>query len=293
MEMKWLQTFVVAAKTENFREAAEILFISQPSISVHIQQLEAYLHVTLFEREKGKVLLTEEGKFFLEEAEKILRIVNETEQNVKLLANNKTVKLNIVISPMLVETTLPHIIYQYSLENPGYEINLMVEESDRIEELLKSGKAHIGIGLHSNQSNLVESELLLNSPLVFVIPLDEYDDESGAFYDINQLFEKFPLLTGHIPTLPYPLDVLVKKRFAASRTISISQSYIVKRFIRDGLGISFLPKFIIQREMMEGRFNVVPFHEFKLPDISVYVMTVRNNKNIVQLRDLILKSYIG
>ncbi|WP_332645320.1 LysR family transcriptional regulator [Lysinibacillus sp. 54212] len=293
MEMKWLQTFVVAAKTENFREAAEILYISQPSISVHIQQLETYLHVTLFEREKGKVMLTEEGKFFLEEAEKILRIVNETEQNVKLLANNKTVKLNIVISPMLVETTLPHIIYQYSLENQGYEINLMVEESHRIEELLQSGKAHIGIGLHSSQSSLVESKLLLTSPLVFVIPLDEYDDESGAFYDIDQLFEKYPLLTGHIPSLPYPLEVLVKKRFAASRTISISQSYIVKRFIRDGLGISFLPQFIIRREMMEGRFNVVPFHEFKLPDISVYVMTVRHNKNIIHLRDLILKSYIG
>lgn len=293
MEMKWLQTFVVAAKTENFREAAEILYISQPSISVHIQQLEAYLHVTLFQREKGKVLLTEEGQFFLKEAKKILEIVNETEQNVKLLANNKTVKLNIVISPMLVETTIPHIIYQYSLDHPEYEINLMVEESNRIEELLISGKIHIGIGLHTNQRNMVESILLLTSPLVFVVPLDEYDDESGTYFDIDYFFEKYPLLTGHIPSLPYPIDALVKKRFAASRTISISQSYIVKQFIKDGISISFLPKLIIRREMMEGRFNLVPFHEFKLPDISVYVMTVRNNKNIIGLRELILNSFIG
>lgn len=64
METKWLKSFVVAGKTENFREAAEILYISQPSITVHIHQLEDYLQIQLFKRESGKVALTEEEILF-------------------------------------------------------------------------------------------------------------------------------------------------------------------------------------------------------------------------------------
>ncbi|MEH6943321.1 LysR family transcriptional regulator [Bacillus sp. JJ722] len=60
MEIKWLKSFIIAAKTQNFREAAELLYISQPSITVHLQQLETELQTQLFHRESSRVTLTED-----------------------------------------------------------------------------------------------------------------------------------------------------------------------------------------------------------------------------------------
>ncbi|MEG0471436.1 MAG: LysR family transcriptional regulator, partial [Solibacillus sp.] len=50
MEIEWLRTFIVAAKTENFRETAEKCFIMQSTVTKHIQHLERELQTTLFER---------------------------------------------------------------------------------------------------------------------------------------------------------------------------------------------------------------------------------------------------
>ncbi|WP_456957842.1 helix-turn-helix domain-containing protein [Lysinibacillus sp. TE18511] len=52
LDYKWIQSFIVAAKYCNFRVAAEELHLSQPSITVHIHQLERSLNVKLFKREK-------------------------------------------------------------------------------------------------------------------------------------------------------------------------------------------------------------------------------------------------
>ncbi len=46
---------------------------------------------------------------------------------------------------------------------------------------------------------------------------------------------------------------------------------MVKRLIKDGLGLSFLPRMIVRKERMEGRFNIVPFEDFPLPSVPVYL----------------------
>ena len=292
METKWLKSFVVAGKTENFREAANLLFISQPSVTVHIQQLEEYLQIQLFKRDNGKVSLTAEGKFFLKEAEEILSKMEEGKQNLKLFSEKKNVKINIVISPMLVESTLPQIIYQFMIENPTFEVILTVEESERIESLLQNGEANIGIGLTPSNSDFIQNELIHSSPLQFVVPLDQYDDETGVNFDIEELFGTYPFFTNHISSIFPNINLLVKDRFSFVKSISIPQCYIVKRFIKDGLGISFLPKLIIRREMMEGRFNVIPFNEFELPFVKIYMQYKLNDHNTFLIREKILNSYL-
>jgi LysR family transcriptional repressor of citA len=75
MEFQWLNTFITAAECGNFRRTAEILFISQPTVTVHIKLLEAELGVQLFEREGKKVKLTEAGKRYLTIRRDCLRFI--------------------------------------------------------------------------------------------------------------------------------------------------------------------------------------------------------------------------
>ncbi|MGE7946776.1 LysR family transcriptional regulator [Lysinibacillus sp. NPDC093688] len=271
MDYKWIQSFVVAAKSCNFRVAAEELHLSQPSITVHIHQLEQFLNVKLFKREKNRVQLTEAGQLFLIEAQQIIHQWDKSIERFQLATKGIEEKLIIAMTPLMVETILPHVIYQFINENPSIEISILVEDSAKIEDLINSDQAHIGISLLPTCYRHWHQELLVESPLELVIPLDAFDDETGAYIEYEELFQTYTLFTNHHPTIWKELLHKLQEKYVVTKQVSISQSYVVKRLIKDGLGMSFLPRMIVRRERMEGRFNIVPFDEIALPSVPVYL----------------------
>ncbi len=73
MKIKHLQEFISVAKSLNFTDSAQELYVSQPVLSRHIQYLEEKIGGKLFKRDNRRVELTSAGSFFLVEAEKIVR----------------------------------------------------------------------------------------------------------------------------------------------------------------------------------------------------------------------------
>ncbi|WP_107839976.1 LysR family transcriptional regulator [Metasolibacillus meyeri] len=291
MELKWIQSFVVAAETGNFREAAEKLFISQPSITVHIQLLEESLQVKLFQREHTKIRLSEEGKFFLKQAKEILQQVEDSKRATLFYANQHRKNITIALSPLLVETNLPHIIYQFLMEQKEYEIKITVVDSEQMDEQLLANQVHISIGIGRSSQHLIHAEKIMSSPLQLVVPLDSYDDETGEHHDYHLLFEKYPLFTGHLKEATL-IEPLLEKQFPFIRTMTIAQTYIVKHFVKDGLGMAFLPKSIIYKEMMEGRFNIIDFDLFELPAIDIFMKYDKENEQLLPLLKKIRDSYM-
>ncbi|WP_342534922.1 LysR family transcriptional regulator [Lysinibacillus sp. FSL K6-1151] len=265
MEYKWLQSFIVAAQTCNFRTAAEQLHLSQPSITVHIQQLEEFLHVQLFKREKNRVQLTDAGKLFQVEAQQMVNQWEQSIERIRLASKGIQEKIIMAMTPLMVETILPHVIYQFINDNPSLEISILVEDS------VNQDQAHIGISLLPTRYRHWHQELLIDSPLELVIPLDAYDDETGTYIDYEELFQTYTLFTHHHPTIWGELLRKLRETYILTKQVSISQSYVVKRLIKDGLGMSFLPRMIVRKERMEGRFNIVPFEDFPLPSVPVYL----------------------
>jgi LysR family transcriptional regulator, repressor for citA len=79
MDIKWLRTFIICARYENFREASEELFLTQPAVTKHIKRLEENLNILLFERVGNKVVLTPAGYKFLSYAREL---INNYEQGM-------------------------------------------------------------------------------------------------------------------------------------------------------------------------------------------------------------------
>lgn len=280
----------MAAETGNFREAAEKLFISQPSITVHIQQLEESLQVKLFKREHTKISLTEEGEFFLNQAKEILQKVEESKRTTQLFSKQKKTEITVVLSPLLTETNLPLLIYQFLIEHPEYDIRMIVEESELIDEQLLSNNAHIGIGIGKSKYSSIHAEKIISSPMQLVCPPDNEDDETGSYYELENLFSKYPVFTGHLKEAII-IEPLLQKYINTVRFMSISQRYIVKQFVRDGLGMAFLPKSIVYKEMMEGRLNIIDFDLFELPTVDLYMKYYKENDQILPLLEKIRYSH--
>lgn len=215
--------------------------------------------------------LTDAGKLFQVEAQQMVNQWEQSIERIRLASKGIQEKIIMAMTPLMVETILPHVIYQFINDNPSLEISILVEDSAKIEDLVNQDQAHIGISLLSTRYRHWHQELLIDSPVELVIPLDAYDDETGTYIDYEELFQTYTLFTHHHPTIWGELLRKLRETYVFTKQVSISQSYVVKRLIKDGLGMSFLPRMIVRKERMEGRFNIVPFEDFPLPSVPVYL----------------------
>lgn len=139
MSLTELKFIVAVAQERNFRRAAEKCFVSQPALSLAIKKLEDELKVTIFERSRSDVRLTEIGEKIVEQAEKVLEETARIKQLAELGKNQLkgTFKLGLIhsIGPYLLPEIIP------ILRKSAPEMPLEVEENltANLEMQLKNG----------------------------------------------------------------------------------------------------------------------------------------------------------
>lgn len=101
MEIRQLEYFVSASLLGNLTRVAERHFVSQPNITIAIKKLETELGVTLFDRKKNKLVLTEEGMFFLQKIEPILIALKNSVAEMKDYRNENGGIVTLGIPPMI------------------------------------------------------------------------------------------------------------------------------------------------------------------------------------------------
>lgn len=104
-----LRVFCCVAKNLSFTKASQELFISQPAITKHIQELETMYQTRLFERMGNKISLTDAGRLLLEHCEKILEEYGRLEYEMNLLRNEHIGKLRLGASTTIAQYVLPQI----------------------------------------------------------------------------------------------------------------------------------------------------------------------------------------
>ena len=293
MEIQWLKTFIAAADALNFRKASEQLRMSQPGVTVHIKLLEEFLGITLFDRSNNRVTLTEAGELYRIEAKKLIGLFEESVQTLHAFKQGFRKKWTIAITPLMAETILPYILRTFMQKHPDLEITIRVEESNLIETLVDAGEVQLGISAIDARSKHMESIPIYEEPLLFIAPRDIYDDESGPPIDVLECLRTYTLLTHHHPVFWEDLLHRLRKHLPGIRTMKVSQAHITKRFIQEGLGISFLPHSIVRRELLEGRLMNVHFDLFELPEIPTFVLLKKQGDLETEFIQLLSSHYFG
>jgi LysR family transcriptional repressor of citA len=277
MEFQWLNTFITAAECGNFRRTAEILFISQPTVTVHIKLLEAELGVQLFEREGKKVKLTEAGKRYLTHSKRLLEVYQSGLEDLNSFSQGYTSKLTLAISPLIADTILPFVLKSYTKQHPEVEISVKIIESSGIEQAVLREEVDLGLScLNSNHPDLM-CDLLYKDSVVLVAPHDGRDSESAPPLDEEEVLTSNYLLTHNHPGYWDALCRAVKNKYPRVRMMKVSQVHITKRFIVEGLGVSFLPTSTVRRELLEGRLLEVDCHSIHLPEADTYAIMKYNH----------------
>src|SRR5699024_9697340 len=117
MELRQLSTFIQVAQLKSFSRAAESLGYSQSAVTVQIRQLEEELHVRLFDRMYKRVVLTGQGRQFLDSAYSILQEVNRAALSLTGPEEELHGQLHIGTLESLCSARLPGVVRSFRVQH--------------------------------------------------------------------------------------------------------------------------------------------------------------------------------
>lgn len=140
-----LKVFRSVAINRSFTKASQELFISQPAISKHIQELEKEYNVRLFDRMGTHIQLTTAGEKLLTHANKILKDYQRLDVEMNALRQQATGELRIGASTTIAQYVLPEQIAAFRKRFPDVRISLLSGNSREVEAALISGRIDLGM----------------------------------------------------------------------------------------------------------------------------------------------------
>ena len=165
MEIRQLEYFREIATTGSINEAARRLNMSQPPLSYQMKQLEAELNVTLFERTRTGVTLTEAGKLLYERAENLLNFVSSTRQEVAEAGKKRVLRIG--MTPTTVGTMMP-FISEFARKNPDVNFEVHDGITYTLYDYLQEGIIDISVVRTPLRLDDVESAVLHSEPMIAV-----------------------------------------------------------------------------------------------------------------------------
>jgi DNA-binding transcriptional LysR family regulator len=171
MELRHLEYFVAVAEEQNFTRAAERVHISQSGVSAQIRQLERELGTELFDRSARTAALTTAGKAALEHARAALAAARALDQAVSEVTGLIRGRLAVGMIIGCTVTPLFDALAGFHRANPGVEISLLEDNSDRLVDGVRTGALDLAlIGTAPASHDGFETLTIISERLVIAVP---------------------------------------------------------------------------------------------------------------------------
>ena len=208
MDLRQLRYFKMVADERNFTRAAQRLHIAQPPLSRQIQQLEAELGTSLFDREARPLGLTPTGRLFYDQANQVLSRVEDMRSMITraIATQQHNFAIGFVASTMYAR--LPDLIREFRKVAP--EVNLSLVEMGSIEQItaLKEGLIDVGFGRIRFDDPAVRRTILRNERLVVAVPMDHPFTQETAPIPLSRIATQPQILYPRAPRPSYADQVL-------------------------------------------------------------------------------------
>ena len=263
-----LKVFVSAAKHLSFTKASEELFISQPAITKHIQELETQYKSRLFERMGHTITLTTAGTLLLKHCESILELYERLDYEMNLLHNEYTGELRLGASTTIAQYVLSPFLAQFNQKFPLITLSLMNGNSVDIEKALQ--ERHIDLGLVEGPNHLLNLRYtpFLDDELVAVVSTKSALAKMDTI-SLQQL-QQIPLIlrengSGTLEIFKNALRLHGLKTSDLTIKMQLGSTESIKRFLEhtDCMGIVSIRS--IDRELYAGTFKVLEIDDLPMP----------------------------
>ena len=252
MEYKQLRYITTIAETGSFTEAANILYVSQPSLSHMVSQVEKQLGVQLFNRSTSPLTLTYAGEIFIRYAEEVLFATNKMEHQIRDIAQGKKGLIRIGIPYERSAYILPKIIPDFHREYPEIRIELADASGSQLLTLLDRGKTDFAVmPVYEHSAEGFEYQRIYTEPLLLsasagMICSDDLTAPGSDTVSVDRLQNKPFVLQNEKKAIRPVIDHLLEAhRIHPHISQIVSGNTSAYGLSKAGLGIAIIPEVTI------------------------------------------------
>ena len=251
-----MESFLSVVKHKSFSKAAKELYLTQPTVSNNIQNLERELKIVLLDRKSKTVTLTDAGKEFYRYALELINTRDKAKHIMMEKSESIEGEISINASSIPEQYILPYIIKGFVKKYPKVTFTVTHKNSkDVVEEILK-GKNNFGIVGAKYASEVLEYIDFFQDELVLAVPNNENYHWASDTVDMDSLLSsKFIFRKKGSGT-----RLIVEKGLSdigihldnLNITSFIDSNEMIKKMIELELGISLISKIAVKNEMDLG-----------------------------------------
>ena len=266
--LQQLKILKAIAAEKSFTKAAKSLYISQPSISKQIKILEKNLDVILFERNKNKISLTENGIIFLQYSERILALCEESCRSLVDLKDGNRGNLIIGASEISGTYLIPRIITLFAQTYP--QINLKVEVNSTsliINDLLrkKIDLAIVEDEIPFKLKKTLKITRFVNEEINLITPKLYPYTRKNKIKKVDLYYLNFITLNSNSNIGRFINSILIQNQIDIKQLKVIMQFNsieAIKTAVKLGLGVAFLPSITIEKEINLEMIRILKIDNF-------------------------------
>jgi len=286
-----LWVFLQVVECGGFSAAANKLFMSQPSVSQHVRQLEATVDATLIDRSGGRATATAEGEVLAEYAKRLLLLGDEAISAVRQVQGMSRGYLRLGGTTTVGTYLLPHLLGRFQHLHPDIECGLYVGNVEQLTARLVAGEVGLGVFVGEPPSTSLHTEqIMLDLAVMVVAPDHPLADKQVAAKELSE--ERFILREQGSGTRALQSEALDDWQLRDAASTEMWGTETVKQAVRAGLGISLLSEHTVRQELEQGVLAAVEVHPppSGRPIVAAYrrerVLAPSENAFLCDLRDL-------
>lgn len=274
MDFKQIISFKKVAGLKSFSKASKELYLSQPTVTSHILELEKELGVKLLNRSKSTVDLTPVGKIFLSYVNQIIALQNEAIETIEKLKNGKLGIIKLSVNGPDCYWLSP-LLSKFKRYHSNVDIMLSVLLCHEIIDLVVNRKVNFGILRQSDSKfmhPLLTAKIVKTDDIVLVFsPEHKFAKlEHVTLTDISQE----PLIAYGMGTNLWDQLLKIFGNYNLNPIVAMASSdnQAVKLFLKTSWGISFLPYMCVKEELDQGVLKTIPIID--CPPIKRYSILI-------------------
>lgn len=290
MNFRQLEAFVYVIKYRSFSKAAEAIFISQPTVSVHISALEDELGVPLIIRAPKGIFPTDAGKIFYGHAMQILKLRDKSIEEIKKYSDKVCGTLEIASSTVPAQYIIPEVLPNITKEYPDIFVSINQYDSNGVVERVENMEVEVGICGTKVEKTACEFQPFVMDELVLITP-NTTEFKNLLQDNLLKVFPKYPFISREKGSgTRSEMEATLMNFGVNPKDINIitqmESTESVIQAVKNGLGISVVSKCAVNDFVQFGK--ILSF-EFKQKMERPFYVVTRKNRPLTRQAEIFIE----
>lgn len=248
IEIRHFQLIRAIAETGSMTKAAQKLFLTQPSLSHQLKEIETRLGARLFLRVNKSLVLTAHGKKILHTGEEILSKVSALEQEIAS-SESSTRQLRITTQCYTCYHWLPSLMKKFQSQVPNAEIDIVTEAMSRPIEFLLTGQIDLAVTNALKAANGVKFEKLFDDEQVVLVP-SKHPLAKKKFVQpsdfANERYIIYKTEGGDLSSDYFARNMLIPRGIQVGKVTKMQLTEARVELVKAGMGLTVLSRWLVR-----------------------------------------------